>query len=48
MNNGGITGKGKAWEVSKIWWLIVLAVFYLGWISFVYMGQTTKNKKWLW
>ena len=42
-----ITEHGRAWEISRTWWLLLLTVFWLGWISFVYMGLKTKTRKWL-
>ena len=42
-----ITGKGKGWEFAKYWWHPVLCFVGLAWISFVYMGVKTKNKKWI-
>lgn len=42
-----ITDKGNVWEFSKIWWLIFLSFFFLGWISFLFIGIKTKTKKWI-
>lgn len=45
--NESVTGKGKAWEFARFWWLAALCIILIGWISFVYMGVKTKTRKWI-